>query len=79
MSDRLSRVAYLLHEFESVAIGSHLLYLSTCNSSLAVIHEFDPWFNFRAAQYLHDNGWKAFVNWFDHKVWYPLGRPGKCV
>lgn len=40
-----------------------------------VIHEFDPYFNFRAAQYLYDNGWKAFVNWFDYKVWYPLGRP----
>ena len=22
-----------------------------------VIHEFDPWFNFRAAQYLADYGW----------------------
>jgi len=40
-----------------------------------IIHEFDPYFNFRAAQYLYDNGWKAFANWFDYKVWYPLGRP----
>ena len=43
--------------------------------SRSVIHEFDPYFNFRAAQYLHDNGWKNFVQWFDYKVWYPLGRP----
>jgi dolichyl-diphosphooligosaccharide--protein glycosyltransferase len=40
-----------------------------------VIHEFDPYFNFRAAQYLYDNGWEKFVRWFDYKVWYPLGRP----
>ena len=25
-----------------------------------VIHEFDPWFNMRAAQYLADHGYKAF-------------------
>jgi len=40
-----------------------------------VIHEFDPWFNFRATQYLADHGWHAFFKWFDYKVWYPLGRP----
>jgi len=40
-----------------------------------VIHEFDPWFNFRATQYLADNGWEKFFSWFDYKVWYPLGRP----
>ena len=40
-----------------------------------VIHEFDPWFNFRATQYLVDNGWTKFFTWYDHSVWYPLGRP----
>ena len=40
-----------------------------------VIHEFDPWFNFRATQYLADNGWKKFCGWFDYMSWYPLGRP----
>uniref|UniRef100_A0A7S1GAA0 dolichyl-diphosphooligosaccharide--protein glycotransferase n=1 Tax=Bicosoecida sp. CB-2014 TaxID=1486930 RepID=A0A7S1GAA0_9STRA len=40
-----------------------------------VIHEFDPWFNFRATQYLADHGWDAFFTWFDHMSWYPLGRP----
>ena len=40
-----------------------------------VIHEFDPWFNFRATQYLVDNGWNKFFTWYDHSVWYPLGRP----
>ena len=40
-----------------------------------VIHEFDPWFNFRATQYLSKHGWDAFFSWFDHMSWYPLGRP----
>ena len=40
-----------------------------------IIHEFDPWFNYRAAQYLADNGSAAFWHWFDHRSWYPIGRP----
>eukprot|EP00759_Apiculatamorpha_spiralis_P005210 PhF_6_TR13180/c0_g1_i1/m.20790/K07151/STT3; dolichyl-diphosphooligosaccharide--protein glycosyltransferase len=40
-----------------------------------IIHEFDPWFNFRATQYLNKHGWHAFFHWFDYMVWYPLGRP----
>lgn len=40
-----------------------------------VIHEFDPWFNFRAAQYLADNGYARFFKWFDYMSWSPLGRP----
>jgi dolichyl-diphosphooligosaccharide---protein glycosyltransferase len=40
-----------------------------------VIHEFDPWFNFRATKYLVDNGAHAFWNWYDLESWYPLGRP----
>jgi dolichyl-diphosphooligosaccharide--protein glycosyltransferase len=40
-----------------------------------VIHEFDPYFNYRATEYLYEHGWKAFSQWFDYLVWYPLGRP----
>jgi dolichyl-diphosphooligosaccharide--protein glycosyltransferase len=40
-----------------------------------VIHEFDPWFNFRATKYLSKHGTEAFFHWFDHMSWYPLGRP----
>jgi len=40
-----------------------------------VIHEFDPYFNLRATEYLVDNGWNKFINWFDDRTWYPLGRP----
>jgi len=40
-----------------------------------VIHEFDPYFNYRAAEYLYEHGAKKFFQWFDYMSWYPLGRP----
>ncbi|CDK26770.1 unnamed protein product [Kuraishia capsulata CBS 1993] len=40
----------------------------------SIIHEFDPWFNFRATKYLVNNSYYDFLNWFDDKTWYPLGR-----
>ncbi len=40
-----------------------------------LVHEFDPWFNFRATQYLYDNGAERFFKWYDYMSWYPLGRP----
>merc|ERR1719393_860946 len=40
-----------------------------------VLHEFDPWFNYRATEYLADHGWHKFFHWFDYESWYPLGRP----
>ena len=39
-----------------------------------VIHEFDPWFNYRAAEYMVQHGWQKFQAWYDEEVWYPLGR-----
>jgi dolichyl-diphosphooligosaccharide--protein glycosyltransferase len=40
----------------------------------SIIHEFDPWFNFRSTQYLVEKGFYDFLNWFDEYSWYPLGR-----
>lgn len=40
-----------------------------------VIHEFDPWFNYRATEYLDNHGWHAFFHWYDYMSWYPIGRP----
>eukprot|EP00030_Apusomonadida_sp_AF-17_P005868 a676506_166.p1 GENE.a676506_166~~a676506_166.p1 ORF type:complete len:728 (+),score=383.17 a676506_166:57-2186(+) len=40
----------------------------------SVIHEFDPYFNYRSTQYLVENGFYDFHNWFDATAWYPLGR-----
>ena len=51
-----------------------------------ILHEIDPYFQLRAAKYL-DNSIRSerdlrdlhknfynFLNWFDEKAWYPLGR-----
>ena len=40
----------------------------------SVIHEFDPWFNFRTTRYLTDKGLYDFWNWYDSESWHPLGR-----
>jgi len=40
-----------------------------------IIHEFDPWFNYRAAEYLAEHGREKFFKWYDYESWYPLGRP----
>ncbi|KAM7259128.1 hypothetical protein ACFE04_014869 [Oxalis oulophora] len=40
----------------------------------SVIHEFDPYFNYRVTQFLTKSGIYDFWNWFDDRTWYPLGR-----
>ncbi|VDN05981.1 unnamed protein product [Thelazia callipaeda] len=40
----------------------------------SIIHEFDPWFNYRSTQYMVEHGFYNFLNWFDERAWYPLGR-----
>ena len=40
----------------------------------SVIHEFDPWFNFRSTRFMDQNGVYGFHNWFDSESWHPLGR-----
>ena len=38
------------------------------------LFEFDPYFNFRATDYLAQNGYDSYVNWVDEKSWHPFGR-----
>jgi len=40
----------------------------------SVIHEFDPYFNYRVTQFLTKEGFYNLWNWFDDRTWYPLGR-----
>ncbi|KAG2484889.1 hypothetical protein HYH03_016370 [Edaphochlamys debaryana] len=40
----------------------------------SVIHEFDPYFNYRVTQFLTKQGFYDMWNWFDDRTWYPLGR-----
>lgn len=38
------------------------------------LNEFDPFFNYRATEYLLNNGVDAYVHWHDTMSWYPEGR-----
>lgn len=40
----------------------------------SIIHEFDPWFNYRTTQFVTREGLYGLWNWFDSESWYPLGR-----
>ncbi|CAH8486175.1 unnamed protein product [Schistosoma guineensis] len=40
----------------------------------SVIHEFDPYFNYRTTRFMTENGFYQFHDWFDDMAWYPLGR-----
>jgi dolichyl-diphosphooligosaccharide--protein glycosyltransferase len=53
------------------AIASRLFAVVNFES---IIHEFDPWFNYRATKVLAEKGFYEFWNWFDPTAWYPLGR-----
>lgn len=54
---------------------AYTIRLYAINEYGLVIHEFDPWFNYRATEYLHEHGLKEFFHWYDHRSWYPIGRP----
>ena len=38
------------------------------------LHEFDPFFNYRATQFMIDNGLPAYLEWHDDLSWHPHGR-----
>jgi len=38
------------------------------------LNEFDPFFNFRATQYLVEHGLAEYFAWHDDMTWYPNGR-----
>lgn len=60
--------------FISIAGAAVLLRLFSVIRFELIIHEFDPWFNFRATKYLVTHSFYEFLNWFDDRTWYPLGR-----
>jgi len=38
------------------------------------LNEFDPFFNYRATQFIVDNGLTEYFDWRDDRSWYPYGR-----
>ncbi|KAK9239759.1 Oligosaccharyl transferase STT3 subunit-domain-containing protein [Lipomyces kononenkoae] len=63
--------AVILVTIAGAAIASRLFSVARFES---IIHEFDPWFNFRATKYLVSHDFYSFLDWFDDRTWYPLGR-----
>ncbi|KAJ5492474.1 hypothetical protein LT330_006411 [Penicillium expansum] len=61
----------ILCTIAAAAVASRLFSVIRFES---IIHEFDPWFNFRATKYLIENGFYSFWDWFDDRTWHPLGR-----
>jgi dolichyl-diphosphooligosaccharide---protein glycosyltransferase len=38
------------------------------------LNEFDPFFNYRATQFIVDNGIIEYFDWHDDRSWHPMGR-----
>lgn len=38
----------------------------------SMIHEFDPYFNYRTTLFLTQKGFYEFWNWFDSESWYVI-------
>jgi dolichyl-diphosphooligosaccharide--protein glycosyltransferase len=38
------------------------------------LNEFDPFFNFRATEYIVENGFSEYFEWHDDMSWHPEGR-----
>lgn len=73
---RIETVQLLLRVviFIAIAGAAILLRLFSVIRFELIIHEFDPWFNYRATKYLVLHSFYEFLNWFDDRTWYPLGR-----
>ncbi|KAK3724920.1 oligosaccharyl transferase stt3 subunit [Vermiconidia calcicola] len=56
----------ILCTIAAAAVASRLFSVIRFES---IIHEFDPWFNFRATKYLINNGFYNFWDWFDDRMY----------
>ena len=57
-----------------LAVSIGMLIRSTPASYGLELFEFDPFFNYRATEYILDNGYDAYSEWIDEKTWHPFGR-----
>jgi len=58
----------------ALSVSISMLIRSTPASYGLELFEFDPFFNFRATEYVLENGPDAYFNWIDEKTWHPFGR-----
>jgi len=57
-----------------LSVSISMMIRSTPASHGLELFEFDPFFNFRATEYILENGTDAYFNWVDEKSWHPFGR-----
>ena len=58
----------------ALSVSISMMIRSTPISYGFELFEFDPFFNYRATEYILENGTDAYFNWIDEKSWYPFGR-----
>ena len=58
----------------ALSVSISMLIRSTPMNYGLELFEFDPFFNFRATEYIVENGYDAYSNWVDEKSWHPFGR-----
>ena len=58
----------------ALSVSISMLIRSTPMSYGFDLFEFDPFFNFRATEYIVENGYDAYSQWIDEKSWHPFGR-----
>ena len=58
----------------ALSVSISMLIRSTPASYGFELFEFDPFFNFRATEYIVENGYDAYFQWIDEKSWHPFGR-----
>jgi len=71
----LAWISVCAYSIYRIIYYSYRIRMSAIDEYGPVIHEFDPYFNYRATEYLYEHGASKFFQWFDYMVWYPLGRP----
>ena len=57
-----------------LSVSISMLIRSTPASYGLELFEFDPFFNYRATEYILENGLNEYFEWIDDKSWYPYGR-----
>ena len=57
-----------------LSISISMLIRSTPMSYGFELFEFDPFFNYRATDYIINNGIDSYFDWIDEKSWHPFGR-----
>ncbi|KOB88569.1 hypothetical protein PFDG_02901 [Plasmodium falciparum Dd2] len=67
---------YRMEVFILLLIGvlSFIIRLFSVIRNEAIIHEYDPYFNYKLTNILKEEDFYKFWNYFDEKSWYPLGR-----